>query len=76
MGDWQSIETAPKDGRVVDLWCMGEMGHDGKHRYRRSPECYWNGQWVSPMHGDWEYGNGRLRGLNPTHWMPLPEAPQ
>lgn len=85
-GRWQPIETAPKDGTVIDLWIGGEFP-------RREAECYWgkpphecgemgrlcdsdwhdleNG-WV-PGHGLFEFSlsDGEI-----THWMPLPEPPQ
>ena len=64
---WQPIETAPKDGTLVDLWA-GE----------RIADCAWNvpsNCWaersVSSFSGRpyWAVVN------NPTHWMPLPTAP-
>lgn len=64
---WQPIETAPKDGTLVDLWA-GE----------RIADCAWNvpsNCWaersVSSFSGRpyWAVVN------NPTHWMPLPAAP-
>ena len=36
MTDWQPIETAPKDGTVIDLWMVDEAG-EGK----RIPNAYW-----------------------------------
>lgn len=36
---WQSIETAPKDGTIIDVWTQ----KDG-----RIPNVYWDGEdWVS-----------------------------
>ncbi len=63
---WRPIETAPKDGTRY-LAC------DGKKMWTRNqpPNCY---------AGDWEWNQNRTQwrghadGLNPTHWMPLPEA--
>ena len=34
---WQSIETAPKDGTPIDLW------HTGKFRCEN---CWWDGAWI------------------------------
>lgn len=74
MSEWQPIKTAPKDGTVVDLWVTYRGGGS------RSPSCVWKKTpnafptWVSPSHGDWEYGYGRMTGVTPTHWM-LPPAP-
>jgi len=53
---WQSIETAPRDKRVILL-----------HRISngRTADGLWNGDcWA------WPYVL-----LEPTHWMPLPAAP-
>lgn len=58
---WQPIESAPKDGTYV--------------------LCFWNGKnidplrWLSERAGWQPYGSARVGGLNPTHWMPLPAAP-
>lgn len=74
---WQPIESAPKDGTVVDLW----LGND-EDPHRRT-DCYWGrpyhscgeaGQycdscppdhdmWCDPMTGGYE------EELQPTHWM-------
>lgn len=73
---WQPIETAPKDGTIVDLWVQGAMQANGEYSQRRSPQCHSNGwDWISPLDGDWEYGGGRMWGCRPTHWMPVPAPP-
>lgn len=65
---WRPIETAPKDGSLVDLWVGGH----------RVPDCHWTGViWYSPH---WKYDCGAeidpARGdPDPTHWMPLPDPP-
>lgn len=68
-GGWQPIETAPRDGTVIDLW-------DGSSRWTdmswidsspRDP----NGAWARDR-SDW--GNA-FEWLTPTHWMPRPAAP-
>lgn len=78
MSDWRPIETAPRDGTQIDLCLEGNLGAGGKPKRYRSPDCYSNGpmhDWISPLHGDWEYGGGRLWGYRPTHWMERPELP-
>lgn len=66
---WEPIETAPKDGRKIDLYDAA--------RKRRAPDCYWHkkrGQWNCR----WDDGDGysALRiPFNPTHWQPLPARP-
>ena len=65
-GQWQPIETAPKDGTGV-LLCIS-IG-DGHHiQYTGS---YHDGHWwVTNFSGEDEYW------YTPTDWMPLPEPPQ
>lgn len=76
--NWQPIETAPKDGTVIDLWVNG----------RRRACCYWDAfdydepddecdGWRQsyaecvPGLGGFELGENE----KPTHWMPLPNPP-
>lgn len=72
---WQSIETAPRDGRYVLLW----------QQYNDSPVVgqyltdYWrcNGENLEVSCGLWCQG-GSIRtdsDFKPTHWMPLPQPP-
>jgi hypothetical protein len=85
MSEWQPIETAPKDGTVIDLWVDGEFAG-------RRASCYWGKPWHDcGEHGrycdsEWhDLDNGWVDDLNmplrslddrePTHWMPLPAAP-
>lgn len=63
--DWQSIETAPKDGTAV-LVSAGPF----IHRVEWDEEFEW---WAVD---DNKLGPFRLRGSAPTHWMPLPAAPK
>lgn len=58
---WQPIETAPKDGTEILLYSLNDIGL-----------CYWRDDFV--MQG-WTWGLEK-RFNNPTHWMPLPKAPQ
>lgn len=64
---WQPIETAPKDGTVVDLWSAGE----------RLTGFAWRSTGVI----GWTKTEGYpavtrvLRGNKCTHWMPAPEGP-
>jgi hypothetical protein len=71
--EWQPIETAPKDGRDVLIFCPTND---------RKPVCeaWWArdyeegpGYWMTPIGP-----NGRGYTILPstaTHWMPLPEPP-
>lgn len=63
---WRSIETAPKDGTRVDLWCGDE----------RVPDAYWcKGLWYTLQ----DYC-GSLEGVpliySCTHWTPRPKGPK
>lgn len=63
MTDWQPIDTAPKDGTPILVWNAGYV----------AVMCWWE--------RCWEYANGiqrywpRADEREPTHWMPLPDAP-
>jgi hypothetical protein len=74
-GGWQPIATAPKDGTWILLtggrieygWCQDEH-----------PRCV-VGQAVSGGENGWQFAwyDGGYYGeyIDPTHWMPLPDAP-
>lgn len=70
MADWQPIETAPKDGTEIllfELQCYDEpyIATGIWHR--------WDGgeRWLPAV-----YGGARTDYFDPTHWMPLPDAPE
>lgn len=56
---WQPIETAPKDGRTMLLWCGTVERLGGWVLYNEQ--------------GTWAFDGGHEG--QPTHWMPLPERP-
>jgi len=77
---WQPIETAPKDGSIIDLFADGQRWSD----------CYWgkplhfcgeagqycDSDWHSEPDGwTWSAVNEPFPFDEPTHWMPLPAAP-
>lgn len=70
---WQPIETAPRDGTQI---LSG--------RYSREDETvfiYGLTAWVEAGHygrqeAGWSYWTSNLGRGDPTHWMPLPAAPQ
>jgi len=70
MSEWQPIETAPKDGMAVDLWCVDSDGS----AYRVT-DCYW----IGPVESN-EHGIGFWHDIDPltrvTHWMPPPDPPE
>lgn len=68
---WQPIETAPKDGTDVLLWCAGAM----------EPSYALIASWVDfkgeAPDGWCDASTGRYNdGCPPTHWMPLPSPPE
>lgn len=78
--EWRPIETAPKDGTVIDLWV-------GDHR---RTSCFWGlphhccGEMGSYCDSEWhDLVDGWVDDMNeplgefasPTHWMPLPPTP-
>lgn len=77
MSEWQPIETAPKDGTIIDVW-LGDADERDVSFY-----CIP----TSRRAVGWSWKNGKFRplgGLNiemptfvvPTHWMPQPPAPR
>ena len=78
---WQPIETAPRDGTRILAWnseygqretymsmySKGSVGYERWVRGNGPAEIGWD--WQEPMNG-WAFT------WKPTHWMPLPEAPE
>lgn len=69
---WQPIETAPKDGTLVDLWADGE----------RLPDCFWFApEWSDEEEHCWRQKYAETVGCSfavmvaPSHWMPQPQPP-
>lgn len=60
--NWQPIETAPKDGKSI----LVTDGFEVCDAYFRG------GDWWQYECGDDWYSTS----INPTHWMPLPDAPE
>ena len=73
LGAWLPIETAPKDGTAIMVSCprLGVCGpaHWDTNQHARNPRPYWT-HW-----GERIWGTRWVREDQPTHWMPLPEAP-
>lgn len=77
---WRPIESAPKDGTVVDLWSP---------KLRRMASFHWQkySGWANkPPFESWsgpggfgpfalQYPPESCPDAQPTHWMPLPDPP-
>lgn len=71
---WQPIETAPKDGTRIMLFCSGKygavFGHWNKDQYSKKPRPYWTND------KEQLWGVYDTRANQPTHWKPLPKPPK
>lgn len=56
---WQPIETAPKDGTLIDVFVTG---------HGRVCDVYWSFNTKA-----WQ--NDRVWYIRASHWMPRPESP-
>jgi hypothetical protein len=68
---WRPIETAPKDGRRVDLWVLDTAGNG--YRYPDAAYGFVRGRmgWTDANN------HGALEPyVRPTHWMPPPDPPR
>ena len=66
---WRDIESAPKDGTHVLLWCQ-------THIQKGVQAMPFTGRWFSG--GPWIIVNAdmAIQRVEPTHWMALPPAPK
>ena len=80
---WQSIDSAPRDGTVVDVWLIGSLS-DIEFYCSSPPQKVGRGKYCGRSAGwMWLVDKWRpfLSGLNmptfiqPTHWRPLPSPP-
>jgi len=65
-GEWQPIETAPKDGTPIVVW----------DRYLQEPViAHWSYS-LWGIHNSYGFNeDGEIPGEDVSHWMPLPPAP-
>jgi hypothetical protein len=78
--EWQSIETAPKDGTEIDIWINPSTGGEGR-RVANTWWCQHLLMWFAFHDMD---NPPMLQGMlcpQPikgiaTHWMPLPDPPE
>ena len=78
--EWQTIDTAPRDGTPILGW------NEDYGQRETSMEKYQKGspgfeRWAAgdgPLNYGWRWSepkNNWASTWEPTHWMPLPEAP-
>lgn len=60
--NWQPIESAPKDGTRLILWCEYGCVLGFAHRTPKTRRLSWRLIFSTT--------------IRPTHWMPLPEPPK
>lgn len=68
--EWQPIESAPRDGSVIWLYLAGE-GYHGPRRCDITTGVWTDSGWYVIADG---YAG--VVSDQPTHWMPLPAAPE
>jgi len=67
---WRTIDSAPKDGTMVDLWCRSPGISAGPDRI---PDCWFSGsEWRTH---DPDADEGYTRVYNVKYWMPRPIPP-
>lgn len=81
MTGWQPIESAPKDGTVVDLWAKRWRAQTDDFEFARFTGLLWDERhrtWAKPTNGGLtlDLAGGPGPDWRVTHWQPLPEPPE
>lgn len=76
---WQDIDTAPKDGTVIDLWIEDQGRFTDCHWGHTEHTCgeagqYCDSEWHAEKPG-WCWGTLNEQITGATHWMPRPADP-
>ena len=76
---WQPIETAPRDGTVIDVWMQSYFWDaDGQRQLAvemRIPNAIWFDQMWTNVDGNPHEDLDGFTYVEFTHWMPLPPPP-
>lgn len=67
--NWKLIDSAPRDGTVVDVWAKCWRPSTDTFEFRRFSSCWWK---LSYGTNEWVNVD---KGWYPTHWMPIPPGP-
>lgn len=73
MSGWRTIDTAPKDGTWVDVWCDDSKGYAPG---RFTCVTWLDGAWRFPSYMSKPGTPGQALVTQPTHWMPIPGPPE
>ena len=72
MGEWKTIDSAPKDGTVIDLYGFVIPFGAKPRGYMRQPNVRWSAAddwWVTTP-------PAQFVAMHPTHWMLPPPPPK
>lgn len=76
MGEWQPIETAPKDGTTILALCRPCYVESGKPMpFSYINVVWWRGEKFKDSLWPWRHSLSDSA-AEPTDWMPLPEPPR
>jgi len=68
---WRPIDTAPKDGTTIIVWCVHEMAKFCENPASEGYAAPAIARWINHNGGGWTWHG--LAGP-PTLWMPLPKV--
>lgn len=75
MSDWEPIETAPKDGTLIDIWVKWWVPEKDIFTGARWPDVSWSKGEFTNSAETWRSRHDRFVGKM-THWMPAPKPPE
>src|SRR3972149_7880653 len=73
--EWKPIGTAPKDGNRILLYQPTEGGEYNPNSEEFDTDDYYFVGWYDKGREEWYSCTYSASETSPTHWMPLPEAP-